>query len=115
MKLPTNEELSRMSPEQLLGLWRLVREYRVKLAAAEGIGCMPGSAVEALTKCVDDKLMSEIVADQRRGVSPPSGLTTEPPTPSPVVKGTGWLKATPLESPPGVKYVDAIAQHFDAI
>jgi hypothetical protein len=115
MKLPSNEQLSKMSMEQLLGLWRLVREFRIKLANAEGVGCMPASAVKAMTDVLDDRLMSDIVNDSRRGVPAPSGLAG-PVEPRPLVeRGSGWQKPTPLEPPSGVRYVDEIARSFAAL
>jgi len=113
MKLPTDEELSKLTPEALFELWKLVKVYQRKIAEAEGCGLMPASAVKAMTDVVDDRLMQDIVNDSRRGVSQPSGLLDPQPA-QPVAKGSGWLKPTPLEPPSGVKYVDQIAESFAA-
>src|SRR5262249_32271677 len=89
MPLPTKEQLAQMTPEEVLGLWRIVREYRLKMMA---LGQMPVSAIEEMTKCVGDKLMADIVNDHRRSVPEPSSLAgpVEPQAPS--VRGTGWQK-----------------------
>ena len=64
-------------------------------------------------QAVDDKLMREIVNDQRQGVSQPSSLIAEPKG-EPKPKGTGWVEPRPLESPPGTNYVDALCDAADA-
>jgi hypothetical protein len=112
MPLPTNEQLAKLSPEQLLQLWMLTQQFKRRLMAE---GCMPVSAIDDLARAVPDKLMSEIVNDQRRGVAAPSGLAGPNEPQGPKVRGSGWDKPIPLESPPGVKYCDQIADHFAAL
>ena len=74
---------------------------------------MPQSAIDEMTKAVDDKLMRDIVNDNRRGVSEPGWL---PPKAGGAVKhGTGWVDPGRLEPPPSVKHVDRIADHFAAL
>src|SRR5215467_15472663 len=113
MPFLTDEQLSQMTPEQLTRLLALVRVYRRKIEEAERCGLMPASAVKAMTGVVDDRLMQDIVNDQRKGVSQPTGLLDPQPA-QPVAKGSGWLTPTPLEPPSGVKYVDQIAESFAA-
>jgi hypothetical protein len=115
MPLPTSEQLSKLSAEQLLGLWKLVREFRIKLAAAEGAGLMPASAVKAMTDVVDDEMMQAIVKEQRPGLSAPSGLIPDDPREPAVVGGTGWQKPVELGVPPGIKYVDQLCDVQDAL
>jgi hypothetical protein len=67
-----------------------------------------------MSKAVDDKLMREIVNDQRRGVSQPSSMIPEPPKGEPKPKGSGWVEPRPLESPPGVAILDKIMDQADA-
>jgi hypothetical protein len=112
MPLPTNEQLAKLSPEQLLQLWMLTQQFKRRLMAE---GCMPVSAIDDLARAVPDKLMSEIVNDQRRGVPAPSGLAGPSEPNGPSVRGDGWQKPTPLEPPSGIKYVDQIADHFAAM
>jgi hypothetical protein len=114
MPLPTNEQLSKLSPEQLVGLWRLVREFRLKLM---GAGPLPISAIEEMEKITPDRLMSDIVNDNRKagGVPAPSGLIPDEKREVAVERGSGWQKPTPLEPPSGIKYVDQIADHFAAM
>jgi hypothetical protein len=96
---------------EYVNLARALRELRMGV----GVGCMPASAVKAMTDVVDDRLMSSIVQDQRRGVSAPSGLAgPDEPRPAPV-KGSGWAKTQPLELPSGTKYVDQLCDVQDAI
>jgi hypothetical protein len=109
MPLPTNEELARLPRETLLKLWVLTQQFKRRLMAE---GCMPVSAIDDLARAVPDKLMSEIVNDQRRGVAAPSGLAGPSEPKEPKVRGSGWQAPTPLEPPSGIKYVDQIADHF---
>jgi hypothetical protein len=48
----------------------------------------------AMRAAVPDRLMADIINDQRRGVSAPSSLASTPgaPPPSEPVKGTGWVE-----------------------
>jgi len=114
MPLPTSEQLSQMSREQLVELAKLYLEFKAKLRAAGG-SLMPASAVKAMTDVVDDKLMADIVKDMRHGRSAPSGLIPDESVSKPVVRGSGWQSSRPLEPPPGVKHVDQIAEHFAAL
>lgn len=103
-----------MPYEEAAKLLAMIRAYKARfLAQAEPL---PLSAIDEMAKIVPDKLMSEIVEDNRKakGVPAPSGLLT-PERTEPVVKGSGWAKPTPLEPPSGVRYVDEIAQHFAAL
>jgi hypothetical protein len=80
-----------MDRETLEKLLALVREYKAKLQE----GGLPASTVEEMTKAVDDRLMADIVRDQRRGVSPPGWFPPE--TSAPVGRGTGWASPPKTE------------------
>jgi hypothetical protein len=114
MPLPTHEELSKMSAEQLIGLWRLVRDFRMKMM---GAGPLPLSAIQEMEKITPDRLMASIVEDNRKakGVPAPSGLIPDEKPEPKKVRGSGWQKPVPLDVPPGVKYCDEIADHFAAL
>jgi hypothetical protein len=112
MPLPTSEQLSKMSMEQLLGLWRTVREFRMKMMAA---GPLPLSAIEEMSKIVPDQLMADIVRDNRKGVPAPSGLIPDEKREPAPVRGSGWSKPRPLEPPSGIRYVDQLCDVQDAI
>jgi hypothetical protein len=54
---------------------------------------------------VNDRLMADIVADARRGISESASMI--PPSREPVKpKGTGWVDAAPLKAP-DTRWVDA--------
>jgi hypothetical protein len=81
-------------------------ENEKRLAALEAYARRHGLQLWELEmmKAVDDATMRDIVADSRRSREPSSIL---PPTrEKPVERGTGWREPRPLESPPGLKYVD---------
>src|SRR5215831_13557820 len=100
----------RLPPTEWIGLARCLRE----LKASASVGVMPASAVRAMTDVVDDRLMADIVNDNRHGVPVPSGLAG-PSTASGVVKATGWQNPVPLESPPGIQYIDQMIDVQDAL
>ena|SRR5215831_14079349 len=107
------EKLPREAQEKLLALVRAVLAEREAERAKLRQGWMPQSAIDEMTKAVDDKLMRDIVNDNRRGVSEPRWL---PPKAGGAVKrGTGWVDPGRLEPPPGVKHVDRIADRFAAL
>jgi hypothetical protein len=115
MKLPTHEELSRMSREQLLSLWGLVRAFRIKLM---GMGPLPASAIEEMAKIVPDGLMGAIVEDNRKakGIPAPSGLIPDDAGGSPApIRGSGWQNPRAMELPAGVRWVDQLCDVQDAI
>ena len=72
---------------------------------------MPPSAVRAMCDAVPDDVLRAVVGDHRRGVSQPGGLIKDEGE-KPVVKGSGWVDAAPLDQP-SIKHVDAIAKHFE--
>ena len=114
VKLPSNEELARLGPEQLLELLVLVRRCKEALRDGGGIGLMPASAVQDLVKAVPDDLVQAIVQDHRHGPGEPGWLPPEKPTER--AKGSGWQKPLPLEgSVPGIKYVDQLCDVQDAV
>jgi hypothetical protein len=63
-----------------------------------------------MSKCVDDKLMRDIVNDFRQGPSKPSSLAGPGPEPK---KGTGWQDEIPLKPPPGIGLVDQLCDAQD--
>ena len=114
MKLPSNEELARLSPEQLLELLVIVRRCKEALANGGSLGVMPVSAVQDLAKAVPDDLVQAIVQDQRRGVSDPGWLPPDRPG-EPVKRTGGWVDPLPLGMPPGVKWCDQQMDVADAL
>jgi hypothetical protein len=113
MPFLTDEQLAKLTPNQLAELLALVRVWKKKLAAAEGLGCMPPSAVKAMTDVVDDRQMQQIVQEHRHGRSEPSGLSSPPS--SPKERGSGWQNPTPLSNPPGVAICDQMMDVQDAL
>jgi hypothetical protein len=75
---------------------------------------MPQSAIDDLVKAVPDQLVRDIVQDMRHGRSEPSGLAGPEEKSAARVRGSGWQKPVELGSPPGIKYVDQIAESFAA-
>jgi hypothetical protein len=69
----------------------------------------------AMMEAVPDRLMADIVNDQRRGVAPASSLASTPGARAPEPrKGTGWVDSAPLKSPPGVDILDRMMDVEDA-
>jgi hypothetical protein len=61
------------------------------------------------TQAVGDRLVADLVADAYRGISQSASMippTREPPKP----KGTGWVDAAPVTSPPGTSTIDAMCE-----
>jgi len=77
-----------MDQEMLQKLLEFVRAEQARLRNTNG---MPASAVQALSEAVPDKLMRDIVNDQRHGRSEPGWLPPSKPS-GVVTKGTGWTK-----------------------
>jgi hypothetical protein len=102
--------LAHLTKEQLEGLMELVRAERMRL---RNTNAMPSSAVPACVSVVDDRLMSQIVADSRRSNSP-GWLPPEKVDPE-KVRGTGWAPLVPIGPDPNIKHIDAIAAHFDRL
>jgi hypothetical protein len=100
--------LAGMSREELVRLWVLIQR-----AKAQRLGCMPPSAVKAMTDVVDDRQMQQIVEEHRHGRSEPGGLSSPPS--SPKERGTGWQNPTPLSNPPGVAICDQMMDVQDAL
>jgi hypothetical protein len=110
----TKEEmqaLAGMSREDLVKMWVLIQRAK---AERSGSGCMPQSAIKAMTDVVDDKLAREIVSDLRSGVGEPGGFLGPEKT-VPKERGSGWINPTPLTPPSGVEHCDRIAEHFAAL
>lgn len=86
-------------------------EYRGPIDYTEGMS-MPRNAMQAMIDAVPESLMRELRADARKP-NPVTGVSSSPLTSSssaqsqPQRKGTGWVEERPLESPAGLKYVDA--------
>ena len=75
---------------------------------------LPWDAIKRMAEAVPDALMSEVVRDQRGGVSKASGLA-EPGKETPKVRGSGWTEAVPLRSPPGIEVCDRLVDAQDAM
>jgi hypothetical protein len=73
----------------------------------------PGLA--AMVEAMPDRLMRDIVNDQRRGVAAPSSLASKPDAPpvEPRPKGSGWQDAAPLAPPPGIALLDRMMDAQD--
>lgn len=109
----TQQELdgiSRMSKEDGLKLLALIREAKV-LYGNKSLG-MPASALKAMTDCVGDELMRDIVKDLR--TVPELGFLKAQPAPSPEAR-RGPVNPLPLGPPSGVEHCDRIADHFAAL
>jgi hypothetical protein len=83
-----------MSTEQRQALLECIRKLKAIEATEQG-SWLPGSAVSDLAKCVDDKLMRDIVNDQRHGVGTPGWFP--PGNPRPVERGSGWQDPSKVE------------------
>ena len=106
------ELLKALTREQLEMLLELVRAKKARLRM--GSNWLPPSAVADCVSAVDDKLMSDIVADARRSNDP--GFLKPEERAKPVVRGSGWSPLSPLEnSVPGIKYVDQQCDVQDAL
>jgi hypothetical protein len=79
---------------------------------------MPKSAMQAMIDAVPASVMADIRGDARRpnpvqASSSPLTSSSSAHEPQPQRKG-GWVEPRPLESPPGLKYVDAQVDAQDA-
>lgn len=91
-------------------LLALIREFKAKFLASANP--LPASALDEMVKIVPDRLMRDIVQDQRHGRATPSSLAGPvEPRPAPV-RGSGWQKPADMGNPSGVKLCDQIADHF---
>jgi hypothetical protein len=68
----------------------------------------------AMLEATPDRLMADIVNDQRRGVTPPSSMAAAPNARAEPRKGTGWVDSAPLKPPPGVDILDRMMDAQDA-
>ena len=79
---------------------------------------MPRNAMQAMIDAVPESLMKELRADARKPnpvtQASSSPLSTKPSVQSQPQRGSGWIDPRPLESPPGLKYVDAQIDAQDA-
>jgi hypothetical protein len=92
----------------------LLEAVREQLAKARGGGIVPQSVYDACAAAVPTDLIRAIVADNRRGVSEPSGWLPPEKVDPEKQRGSGWVTPPGLEgSVPGVKWVDEIAKGFD--
>jgi hypothetical protein len=90
-----------------LGFWALCEIDRQRAANRN-------PTLAAMQAAMPDRLMRDIVADQRRGVAEPSSLAATPNAPAPAVRGTGWVDPAPLAPPPGVAIMDRMLDAQDA-
>ena len=91
-------------------------EWRGPIDYTEGMS-MPRSAMQAMIDAVPETVMREIRADARKPnptQASQSPLTTTSSQSQPQRRGSGWIEPRPLESPPGLKYVDAQLDAQDA-
>jgi hypothetical protein len=103
--------LAAMPRDQLVKLLEMIREARALFSVQ---GCMPQSAMDDLARAVPDKLCQEIVADLRGfGRAQPGGFLG-PTEPSGQVRRASGGE-TPLEPPPGVKWIDQMVDVQDAL
>jgi hypothetical protein len=76
-----------------------------------------------MAKAVPDKVVREIVSDNRHSVGGPSSIAASNKTtfpnegerPEEGEPGTGWIKETPLRPPEGVEWCDRLVDVQDAI
>jgi hypothetical protein len=86
---------------------------------ADNKGDMPPSALAAMVAAVPDRVLRDIVHDNR-GPSTPTGMiprSQQPAGGGPANvpgSGTGWAHETPIGPPPGLRYVDAQLDAQDA-
>jgi hypothetical protein len=108
------QAIEAMPRETAAKLLAMIRAYKARFLA--GAEPLPVSAIDQMVGYVDDKLMGQIVEDNRKagGVPSPSGLLP-PEREEPKVKGSGWAPNIPLSTPPGVEHIDRIADHFAAL
>jgi hypothetical protein len=98
-----------LTHDDLGKLLTIIRQAKAMFAGAG----MPQSAIDEMAKAVPDKLVREIVNEQRHGRAEPGFL--KPSEAAPVVRGTGWQNPVPLGVPPGIKYVDQLIDVQDAV
>ena len=61
------------------------------------------------------QLVRDIVSDGRKGISQSQSMIVERPEATPTRKSNrGWVNERPLQSPPGVKLIDAMCVAQDA-
>jgi hypothetical protein len=106
------ELVDKLGKEELRLLLELVRAERMRLSGAGS--CMPQSAMNDLVNCVGDKLVREIVNDQRKGVGEPGGFLPSENSP-PREKSSGWKTPPELGAPAGIKYIDQALDVQDAL
>jgi hypothetical protein len=131
---PSNalSEADMTAKEELAALKREVEELKAKLSPPKPFKpepyqrydptagmCMPPSALAAMVAAVPDRILRDIVHDNR-GPRTPTGTIPRSQQPSGGAaanvpgSGTGWAHETPLGPPPGLRYVDAQLDAQDA-
>ena len=77
---------------------------------------LPASAAKAMAQIVPDlkpKAGFDAHAHVQTKIAAPGGFGPETkPQGEPPVRGTGSQKEQPLSPPPGIRHIDAIAEHF---
>jgi len=104
------QAIDAMPYEEAAKLLALIRDFKARFLASANP--LPASALDEMVKIVPDKLMAEIVQDQRHGRATPSSLAGPVEPRGAPLKGSGWDKPRPLEPPSGVQLCDQIADHF---
>jgi len=82
-------------------------------ARAKALG-LSEATLEA-AEAVPTKLVRDIVNDFRGGLAQPSSIAPKKPAQEPVARGSGWSRPLPVEQPPGIKYIDQMVDHQDAL
>jgi hypothetical protein len=66
------------------------------------------------TQAVGDRLVRDIVADARRGLSQSASMIPDRQRSEPSPTGNnGWVEPAPLSSPPGISTIDAMCEAQD--
>ena len=86
-------------------------ERRAARASALGISEWQLECIEKNTG-IGAAMKEDLAALSR--VQQPRSMATKPAE-APVAKGSGWSKPIPVTQPEGVKYVDAMCEHQDAL
>jgi hypothetical protein len=69
-----------------------------------------------LAKAVPDRLVRDIVADNRSPRGPSSiAASNKTEDREPQERGTGWMKETPIRPPEGVEWIDRLCEQQDAL
>jgi hypothetical protein len=82
---------------------------RAPVDYTEQFSALPPSAVRDMVAAVGDRMVADIVQDQRGRAAP----SAEPS--KPVTKTSGWQEPRPLSAPPGIALADRLVDQQDAL